>query len=84
MKLALTFMIFLTGIFFSMTLIASNKKDLKTDFNFRGSSVNGNIYNSIPATATVENEKVLRDVFDVRRDFKDRVIKNLENKEVKR
>ena len=52
---------------------------LSTDMTFTGADVNGRYNYQDEALASVENEKILSDLLDLRRHFKDRT-----NKDVKK
>ena len=73
-------LLFVLSVSFSAQAVEN--KDLKTKFRFKGSSVNGTVLNSSATTATVENEKVLEDMFSVRKDFKDKVYQSLKDEGV--
>ena len=77
----LSLVLLFTALNISLAVASDN---LKTEFKFRGSNVNGTVLNSAASTATVENEKVLKDMFSIRRDFKDKIRKSLRDEGVSR
>lgn len=55
---------------------AANKKNLQkrgTKFNFSGMSLNGKYLDSYGTSIKTEEDKSLRDILMIRKDFKDRV-----------